>query len=88
MLARVGSQGARCFALLCFGPGRKMGVVMGSGVGGARVRAHACVRACVGGEGTLLRRKVWVIPENPVSILSGDVTGCEWVDSACIRFNK
>lgn len=29
-----------------------------------------------------------VIPENPVSILSSDVTGCEWVDSACVRFNK
>lgn len=29
-----------------------------------------------------------VIPENPVSILSSDLTGCEWVDSACIRFNK
>lgn len=32
--------------------------------------------------------EVRVIPENPVSISSGDVTGCEWVDSACIRFNK
>lgn len=32
--------------------------------------------------------EVRVIPENPVSILSRDVTGCEWVDSACIRFNK
>lgn len=29
-----------------------------------------------------------VMLENPVSILSADVTGCEWLDSACIRFNK
>lgn len=39
-----------------------------------------------GGEFSLI--EVRVIPENPVSISSGDVTGCEWVDSACIRFNK
>lgn len=38
--------------------------------------------------GELRLIEVRVIPENPVSILSGDVTGCEWVDSACIRFNK
>lgn len=41
-----------------------------------------------GGGGELWLIEVRVIPENPVSILSGDVTGCEWVDSACIRFNK
>lgn len=75
------------FALLRFGPGRKMGVRNGG------VERVACVyvraRARWGwGWGALWRRKVWVIPENPVSILSGDVTGCEWVDSACIRFNK
>lgn len=39
-------------------------------------------------KGDLWLMEVRVIPENPVSILSGDVTGCEWVDSACIRFNK
>lgn len=32
--------------------------------------------------------ELWLILENPVSVLSGDVTGCEWVDSACIRFSK
>lgn len=42
----------------------------------------------VGSGGGLWLIEVRVIPENPVSILSGDVTGCEWVDSACIRFNK
>lgn len=41
-----------------------------------------------GSGGELWLIEVRVIPENPVSILSGDVTGCEWVDSACIRFNK
>lgn len=41
-----------------------------------------------GSEAVFWRRRVRVIPENPVSILSGDVTGCEWADSACIRFNK
>lgn len=42
----------------------------------------------VEGGGELGLIEVRVIPENPVSILSGNVTGCEWVDSACIRFNK
>lgn len=44
--------------------------------------------AAVGSGGELWLMEVRVIPENPVSILSRDVTGCEWVDSACIRFNK
>lgn len=43
---------------------------------------RACMRVCdLVIEGT-------VMLENPVSILSADVTGCEWLDSACIRFNK
>lgn len=43
----------------------------------------------VQGRGALANRGAGnSLPENPVSILSGDVTGCEWVDSACIRFNK
>lgn len=49
---------------------------------------HKLGVAVVGSEGELWLIEVRVIPENPVSILSGDVTGCEWVDSACIRFNK
>lgn len=63
------------------------------GVGGFGAHAGFCtdhnprVAAVVsGGELRLIEERV--IPENPVSILSGDVTGCEWVDSACIRFNK
>lgn len=28
------------------------------------------------------------IPENPVSILSSDVMGCEWFDGACIRLTS
>lgn len=42
----------------------------------------------VGSGGEFWLIKVRVIPANPVSILSADVTGREWVDSACIRFNK
>lgn len=76
------------FALLRFGPGRKMGVRNGGVERVACVCACTCARVGGWGWGALWRRKVWVIPENPVSILSGDVTGCEWVDSACIRFNK
>jgi len=45
--------------------------------------SSSCVYAYV-----CVLKEASVIPENPVSILSGDVTGCEWVDSACIRFNK
>lgn len=48
----------------------------------------AVVGVGVEGGGELGLIEVRVIPENPVSILSGNVTGCEWVDSACIRFNK
>lgn len=46
------------------------------------VSVRACMRVCdlvIDGS---------VILENPVSILSADVTGCELLDSACIRFNK
>ena len=40
------------------------------------------------GAGLHSPKVVRVLLENPVSILSAEVTGCEWVDSACIRFNK
>ena len=46
-------------------------------------------RGSVGGGGEKLALiEVRIILENPVSILSEDVTGREWVDSACIRLNK
>ena len=46
-------------------------------------RGHA-----VGQRGVHSPKVVRVLLENPVSILSAEVTGREWVDSACIRFNK
>lgn len=60
--------------------------------GAVSLRAAACSgvsRIRVSGEcGGYALIEASVIPENPVSILSSDLTGCEWVDSACIRFNK
>lgn len=41
-----------------------------------------------GGGGGLANRGAGNTRKSGLYIERGDVTGCEWVDSACIRFNK